>query len=74
MEKLTKDTILENTSNKELFSLFKEFQDKLVEKNKDAGIFSVDDDEPIFDDSDLREIIKEMKKWTAHMKKKIQIV
>ncbi len=57
---LTKDTILKNTTNEELFSLFKEFQDKLIEKNKDAGIFCVD--EPIFDDSDLRKIIKEMKK------------
>ena len=59
---LTKDTILKNTTNEELFSLFKEFQNKLIEKNKDAGIFSVDDDESIFDDSDLRKIIKELKK------------
>ncbi len=59
---LTKSEILKNATNKELFILFKEFQNKLIEKNKDAGIFSVDDDEPIFDDSDLREIIKEMKK------------
>lgn len=60
MEKLTKDIILKNTTNKELFTLFKDFQNRLIEKNKDAGIFSVDDDEPIFDDSDLRQIIKEM--------------
>jgi hypothetical protein len=60
MEKLTKNTILKNTTNKELFSLFKDFQNRLIEKNKDAGIFSVDDDEPIFDDSDLRKIIKDM--------------
>jgi len=61
MDKLTKDTILKNTTNKELFSLFKEFQNKLVEKNKDAGIFCVDEDEPIFLDKDIRQIIKEMK-------------
>ena len=61
MEKLTKEIILKNTTNKELFSLFKEYENRLIEKNEGTGIFCVDDDQPIFLDKDIRQIIKEMK-------------
>ncbi len=60
--KLTKEIIIENTTSKELFCLFKEYQNKLIEKNEGSGIFCVDDDVPIFLDKDIRQIIKEMKK------------
>lgn len=61
--KLTVQKILENTNNKELSKLFNEFLDRIVESNKDTGIFCVDDNEKIFPKSDTTKIIKKMKKW-----------
>ncbi len=54
------EQILDNTDKKVLFKLFKTFTDKLVENNKDTGIFTVDDEFPVFSDSDVRKAIKEM--------------
>jgi len=62
-ETLTVAEILKNTSAETLFCLFKEFETKLIEKNKDTGclIMNVDEEKPIFTDSIRREIIKDMK-------------
>ena len=69
------DEILKNTSDDELFCLFGEFLNRLIEKTKDAGVFCVDEGEAIFLDTDKGQVIKDMKsRWIVHMKKKIQIV
>lgn len=66
-ETLTVAEILKNASSETLFCLFKEYENKLIEKNEDTGIFCVDEDvaisedKPIFTDSDRREIVKDMK-------------
>ena len=58
---LTIPEVLKNTSNETLFCLFKEYETKLIEKNEDAGIFCVEENMPIFLDSDRREIVKDKK-------------
>lgn len=66
-ETLTINEILKNTSAETLFCLFKDYENKLIEKNEDSGIFCIEEDvaiseeKPIFLDSDRREIVKDMK-------------
>ena len=61
-DKFTVEQILKNTDDDELFCLFGEFLGRLIEKTKSAGVFSVDEGQPIFLDKDKHKVIKEMKK------------
>jgi len=58
---MTVENILKNTDSKLLFKLFKEFTDKLVENTENLGIFAVDEGDKVFENSDIRQVIKEMK-------------
>lgn len=63
---------IENADSRLLFKLFKDFTDRLVHNTERLGIFAVDEkvfnnnhkyeDQAVFTDSDIKKVIKEMKK------------
>lgn len=53
---------IENADSRLLFKLFKDFTDRLVHNTESLGIFAVDEDQDVFTNSDIRKVIKEMKK------------
>ncbi len=55
------ETILKNTTADTLFELFKAYTDRLVENSKSLGIFAVDQGYDVFNPSDIRKVIKQLK-------------
>jgi len=53
--------IIQNTDSKTLFELFKLYTDRLVKNSESLGIFSVDQGYDVFDNSDIRKVIKQLK-------------
>jgi len=58
---LKNNILVSNTDSKLLFTLFKDFTDRLVKNTESLGIFAVDEGEPIFTDNDIKKVIEEMK-------------
>ena len=57
---LTIKDILDNTPEDELYRLFTEYTLRLVENTKDAGIFCVDEDQPVFTYYDRTSVVDQL--------------
>lgn len=57
---LTITDILDNTDQIDLKRLFKEYTLRLVENTRNLGIFSVENDQPVFSYTDRETVVKQM--------------